>query len=395
MDVNTVWFHKFTRFHTFKQELANDGQKYYFSVNLKKWSLFLASSAIITLGIILGLIVFPSTFSYITLLEPYILQVIVILVGSLLIALSVLLLPYTVYLIATIPRMIKLQKFTLTLKKGEVLVCEKLLTIPEKLAIRIRVHDSILQSLTTRQDLATKLMFEPLELSPFSQLSKIEKHLSYHEKRKLAEQLSSNLKIKLIDMLSSFEPGIYENNENLAEKLKLTKLEQSNNLKLATSKNVHSIQLPYEKETIFWLIVNPILIMLLVNLNYLILLLPSNVTRGETNFSFAPIIYASLFFPLFLPIILRKSIRSKVVVNEDSISLISQNIWGTRGVFCSSLNELKDISIIPDRNNSSQILLRSDKLTVVTYSYPRKAINTATTTINNLLLNRFENTQVQ
>ena len=381
MDTYTKRSHSFTKFHTLQEKLTDDGQKYYFSINLKKWGLFLASSAIITLGFTLGLIIlFPIHFNNIP-LQSYFLYVIRGWGVGLLVALCMLSLVYTVYLIVTVPRMIKLQKFTLTLKEGEVSVCGKSLTIPENLAMRIIVRSRY----NVREDLNTTLQFETLG-SPFFQLSRFEKYLSYHEKRRLAEQLSLNLKIQLTDMLSSFEPGIYENEQNFSEKLKLTKLEPSGTLKLATSKNVQNIQLPYEKRVILEKVGFAIITLLLLSFS----LLPSSTAaRLATSFDylFLGIIAVILTSAVHLPIILRTQIRSKIVVSDDSISLIRKNIWGTRRVFHSNFNELKDISIIPTTTKSSRMVFRSDKLTKMTARNSKEAVTNAVMTINNLLVN--------
>ena len=389
MDITTKWFYKFTKFHTFQQELTSEGQNYYFSVSLKKLCLFLASSAILALGFFLGLIIhFVITYSNILQWSP----VLIFLNGwvlGLLFAVFLLCLMYIVFLIVMTSRMIRLHKFTLTLKEGEVSVCEKPLAIPEKLAMRIIVRSSHLQNIAAKRDLGTTLMFEPLSLSPFYQLSKAQKYLSYHEKRRLAEQLSLNLKIQFIDMLSSFEPGIYENSQNLAERLKFTTFKPSGNLKFATSKNitknVHNIQLPYEKKTIFFMIVPPIPLMLALSISYFTQLFSSSAT--QTNLSFIPF-NIILYFTIYFLITLRMPIRSKIVVSDDSISMIRQNIWGTRKTFHSILSELKDISIVRERNKPSRIVFRSDKLTRMTGKNPKETVTDATMIINNLLVTR-------
>ena len=387
MDVANGWFRQFTRLYTFQQELTNDGQKYYFSVNLRKYCLFLASSAILAFGFMLGLIMVFLTFvSNYMALKSYIVYVIINF-GLILLACTFLLfLTRTIHLIVIIPQLIKLQKFTLALKKEEVSVCEKSLTIPEKLTIRIFVYLRYYSSI-----LVPTLMFEPLNLSPFSQISKVEKSLSYHEKRKLAEQLSSNLKIPLTDMFSSFEPGIYENKQNFAEKLKFTEFEPSGNFKLTTSKNVHSIQLPYEKAKTS----AKLMFMLILCIHSLIIsLIPfsSIAMRLATSLDFLLIgvFFAILIIAFFLLLILTATRRCKIVVSDDSISMIKQSIWGERRIFHSSFNELKDISIFRGRikSKSSQIVFKSDKLTEFTDKIPKEAVTDAIMTINNLLVSR-------
>ena len=294
-----------------------------------------------------------------------------------------------------IPRIRTLQKFTLKLKDGEASFSEKSITIPENLTIRIRVRYSTFPllfkyPLSLLSGSSTRLLFEPLNLSPFHQIRRVEKHLSYHEKRRLAEQLSSTLKIQLIDMLSSFEPGVYESNQNFAEKLKFVELEPSGSSKLATSKNNLSIQLPYEKELVYWMLSYLVVAIVLI-FNFGIRNLGTRTTNPLIIFSSS----ACIILAIFLPQMLRFPIRTKIVVSGDHISLIRQNIWGARTTFHSNLSKLKDISIIPATPKTSRIVFRSDKQAEIINETSKEVVVNATTIINNLLVNRRENIQAQ
>ena len=186
-------------------------------------------------------------------------------------------------------------------------------------------------------------------------------------------------------------------NQSFAEKLKLAELEPSDSLKLATSKNNQSIQIPYEKEFVYWMLSYLIVVIVLIfNFGIRNLGTPtaSNVTR-TTNPLLIFIINACIILAIVLPQMLRFPIRTKIVVSADCISLIRQNIWGARRTFHSSLSKLKDISIIPATSKTSRIVFRSDKQAEINNETSKEVVANATTIINNLLVNRRENIQAQ
>ena len=376
--------YKFAKFHRFHQEFTNAGQKYYFIVNGKKvWFHFIASLLVI-LGSILGISIIvneiianATSFSSKTETE---LRYFFINVSVGISVLTILLIAFAIYVITVIvrvPRMKRIQKFRLTLEGGEVSICEKTLQTPENLTMHIIFNNRLL-----RGPLATaKLKLKPLTLSPFAEFSKVESYLSYHEKRGLAEQLSMHLKIQLTDMLSSFEPGIYKNKQNLPEKLNFTKLELSSSLKQETTSTSHSIKLPIRKKKAFAAIIFPwLLITLIYNITGITLFLITSIMNlvfilSIVLFSLVPFCtFANLVTILLLS-------KDKIFVTDESISLIRRYIWGKRRIFSSHLSELKDIAIIHEKE-SARIVFRNDKQTTLTNKNSKEVITGATMVIN-------------
>ena len=376
----------FTKFHRFQQELTENQQKYHFTANWKKLTYQFAASTLVLFGSVLGVILvlialflnpFRKVIDTQTLVQIAVLGVILILF---LLVTFVGALSYFIYLLVQVPFMKKLQKFSLTLEEGIVSVCNKTLTISEKLTIHITNGNRFrLAPLAT-----AKLNFEPQSLSPFSELSKVERYLTYHEKRGLAEQLSLGLRIPLTDMLSSFEPGIYEN-QNFIKKSRFTKFEPSGSLKLEKFQNSHSIQLPlHKKKALLAELFLPLVVTILVFcISYYLF-----GFRTYTNaffFFYISLLFAFVFVSSFRNTF--KLTKEKILVTHDSISLTRRSIWGTRKIFSSQFSELKEIAIIPV-DKSAQIVFRNDKLTSVTRVNSKEVIEEATMAIKNQLLRR-------
>ena len=204
MSFSHGWLSKLTKFHTFHQESSTNGLNYYFTVHQRKIVYFAITSLLLAVASILGTVALSRGIIFVfrldqTITRNFLLWSIVILFLFLLI-LPIFSLIYFILTIGRALRMRRLKKFSLTLEEGKVSICQEPLQIPENLT----VHITSKLSRFSRYSLSTSLDFIPYELSPFHQLSRVQKYFTYHEKRELAEQLSSNLKIELVDTLSSF-----------------------------------------------------------------------------------------------------------------------------------------------------------------------------------------------
>ena len=222
----------FFRVYRFEQESTKNRQKYYFTVNRRKLRVHFITSLLLLIISALGvtlLLLAGFTNPYRKFLLDR--EILLLAVRFTIISLCIMFLTaltYFILLLAQNSQLKKLRKFSLTLEEGMVSVCEKSVSIFENLTMRIVFDVGLLFGpLAT-----TKLIFEPQNLSAFSELSKVEKYLTYLEKRKLAEQLSSKLNIQLTDMLSSFEPGLYKHKQYFVLKPKFVQLKFSLNLRV-------------------------------------------------------------------------------------------------------------------------------------------------------------------
>ena len=373
------------KFHSFQQEVTNTVKRYYFIGNLQKMIFHVLASLLIILGsnlgtgLVLGFALsLPSgTIS----LRDALFIIIGLPLFSILLIFGVV---YLIYVIIKILQVRTLRSFTLILEEGKISNWDKLLPVSEELSIHITFTDSFRK----RPLKTTKLQFQPRHLFPFPEFDKVEKYLSYHEKRELAEQLSQHLKIPLTDMLSSFEPGIYMGKQNFSEKTKFAKTKPSSSLKLVTKQSPHIIQLPiYKKKTLIGLLV--VLLILgnvVVGLNYL---------EATIRFGFSSARYFPRYTFVFINLLVFLQVihffkKDMIFVTDDSIALTRRYIFRTRKIFSSQFSELKDIAIIKTQK-SARILFRNEKQTSLTLKNSKQILEEANMCINNLLVSRLQN----
>ena len=382
MDIFVDKIQPFFRIHRFEQEFTKNRQKYYFTVNRRKLKVHFITSLLLLIISALGvtlLLLAGFTNPYRKFLLDR--EILLVAVRFTIISLCVIFLTaltYFILLLVKNSQLKKLQKFSLTLEEGMMSVCEKSVSISENLTMRIVFDVGILFGpLAT-----TKLIFEPQNLSAFSEFSKVEKYLTYLEKRKLAEQLSSKLNIQLTDMFSSFEPGIYKHKQNFILKPKFVQFKSSGNLKLEETQDSWNIRLPLHRKKAFMVIF--FLQWVLIILFYVLFFyLFWSTLRVFGAYLF--VISTPLIFP-FLTILMYS--EDEIRVANDSITLTRRYIAGKRKVFYSQLSELKDIAIIHVKKNA-RIVFRNDEQIKLTRENSKEAITKATLAINKLLVSRF------